>query len=301
MKRDSSRPAADVSPMSLPSATHSELQDLVHELRVHEIELEAQNEELRRTQRALELSQARYFELYDLAPVGYLTVDSVGTILEANLMACTLIGVERSLLVGAKITRFIFLDDQDLYERHRRSLHDGGRAYTCELRLRARDGEPKWVRFQAAPVNDLATPDYIGMTPPIAPEPTGLPRTCRLILSDISDARRAEARLAQTDRVASVGMIASGIAHEINNPLSYVLLNIDTLVRELPEVHAAARAAIDALLAVPQTVSVKAAIALARVVSVGRFGDVRKGRARWPRTDPRNFLGPRCIFARRAG
>ena len=74
---------------------------LVHELRMHQIELEMQNEELRRRQETLEASWARYFNLYDLAPVGYFTLSHKGLILEANLSAAALLGVPRGALVAA--------------------------------------------------------------------------------------------------------------------------------------------------------------------------------------------------------
>src|SRR5512137_1198992 len=75
------------------------LERLIHELRVHQIELEMQNDELRRTQEELETSRARYFDLYELAPVGYFTVNEKGLIMEANLKSSGLLGVERKLLV----------------------------------------------------------------------------------------------------------------------------------------------------------------------------------------------------------
>ena len=70
-----------------------------HELRVHQIELEMQNEELRRSQSELATSRARYFDLYELAPVGYLSFSQQGIILEANLTFATLLGVERRALI----------------------------------------------------------------------------------------------------------------------------------------------------------------------------------------------------------
>ena len=79
----------------------------VHELRVHQIELEMQNEELRRAQIELDVSRERSFDLYDLAPVAYCTVNEHGLILEANIAAATLLGVARSSLVGQRISRFI--------------------------------------------------------------------------------------------------------------------------------------------------------------------------------------------------
>ena len=92
----------------------------LHELRVHQIELEMQNEELRQTQEELEASRARYFDLYDLAPVGYFTLSEQGLILEANLTAAKLLGVTRGTLVKQPLSHFVLREDQDIYYLHRR-------------------------------------------------------------------------------------------------------------------------------------------------------------------------------------
>jgi len=82
---------------------------------VHQIELEMQNEELRRAQAELGDTRARYFDLYDLAPVGYVTISEKGFVIEANLTIAGLIGVTRSDLVKQPISRFILPEDQDTY------------------------------------------------------------------------------------------------------------------------------------------------------------------------------------------
>jgi PAS domain-containing protein len=88
--------------------------------KVHQIELELQNEELRRAQAELDIARARYFDLYDLAPVGYCTISEQGLILEANLTVAALLGVARSELVKQPISRFILKKDEDIYYLHRK-------------------------------------------------------------------------------------------------------------------------------------------------------------------------------------
>jgi PAS domain S-box-containing protein len=127
---------------------------ILHELRVHQVELELQNEELRRTQVTLEVSRERYFDLYDLAPVGYVTISEKGLVLEANLTAAGLVGVARGELVRQPWTRFIFPEDQDVYFRHRKLLHSSRAPQACELRMRRGD-EWFWARLEARIENSL--------------------------------------------------------------------------------------------------------------------------------------------------
>ena len=126
-----------------------EARQTLHELRVHQIELEMQNEELRRAQVELDASRARYFDLYDLAPVGYCTLSEQGLILEANLTAATLLGVPRGALVKQPITRFILAEDQDIYYLHRKRLFETGAPQACELRMVRKDGAPFWAHLEA--------------------------------------------------------------------------------------------------------------------------------------------------------
>src|SRR5665647_741353 len=131
---------------------------VVHALRVHQIELEMQNEELRRAQLELQASREKYIELFDLAPVGYLILSDESIVRDANLTAARLLGVERQQLVGRPFTAFIFAPDQDMYYRQQRMLEQTGEPQTCELRLRrAGDADAEaplghfWARLEGRP------------------------------------------------------------------------------------------------------------------------------------------------------
>ena len=154
----------------------------LHELQVHQIELEMQNEELRRTQRDLEASRARYFDLYDQAPVGYITLCEGGEILEANLTAAGLLGVTKLQLVRQPLTRFILAADQDIYHRFRKRLPQMGAPQTCELRILRAGGGPIWVRIGAT-----AAPDADGAL------------VCRATMEDITEAKRAAEALRESE------------------------------------------------------------------------------------------------------
>ena len=117
------RAREDLQPEALGT---EETRRLLHELRVHQIELEMQNEELRRAQEEREASRAPPVDLYDFAPAGYVTVSEAGLLLEANLTAAALLGVARIALVRQPLSRFILPEDQDSYYRHRKQLFATG-------------------------------------------------------------------------------------------------------------------------------------------------------------------------------
>ena len=91
-----------------------EVKRLVHDLQVHKIELEMQNEELRRSQANLDYARSHYASLYDLGPVGYCTLNEKGVILEANLTLATFVSIPRENLVKQPLSRFIYDKDQDI-------------------------------------------------------------------------------------------------------------------------------------------------------------------------------------------
>jgi PAS domain S-box-containing protein len=180
-----------------------ETKQLLHELRVHQIELEMQNEELRTTQNELERSRARYFDLYDLAPVGYLTLSGNGLIQEANLAAATMLGVARCALVSQPISLIIFKEDQDIYYLHRKKLLKTGEAQACELRMVKKDGTPFWAHLAASFEQEPATNS--------GQDAGGAP-VFRIILSDISERKRTEAELLETNRQLKE---ATALAHKL--------------------------------------------------------------------------------------
>ncbi len=129
-----------------------ELAHLVHELEVYQAELEIQNSELRRSQEALARSHRDYVDLYDSAPVGYVTLDQKGLIVSANLEACRLLGVPRKRLIGAGILRFIASASRPAFLQHQKALWESEGTQTCEVWLAPADGEKKHARLEGVSV-----------------------------------------------------------------------------------------------------------------------------------------------------
>jgi PAS domain S-box-containing protein len=148
------REKAALLPEKPEALTPEETRQIIHELRVHQIELEMQNDELRRAQLELDASRARYFDLYDLAPVGYVTLSEKGVILEANLTAATLLGLTRGGMVKQTISRFIIKEDQDIYYRHGKQLFEAGEPQAFELRMVKKDGTSFWAHLEASTTKD---------------------------------------------------------------------------------------------------------------------------------------------------
>ena len=122
---------------------------LIHELRVHQVELEMQNEELRRVQNDLEVSRSRYSDLYDFAPVGYLTLKKNGQILELNLTAARKLGVERGHLVNAHFQNYIFPPDKKVFFSHLKAIFDKRQRQISEVRLSPKGGELFYARIES--------------------------------------------------------------------------------------------------------------------------------------------------------
>jgi diguanylate cyclase (GGDEF)-like protein/PAS domain S-box-containing protein len=163
-----------------PSAVSAHTVDeLLHELQVHQIELQMQNEELRATQLELEESRNRYLDLYEFAPVGYLTLGRDGLILQINLTGALLLGQDRKKVLQRPFSRFVSAEDCDQYHRRLGQImkHDGRQSFA--VKLKRLDGGIVHVQLDCVQVVD-----------------DDIRSAIRVTLTDISEQRRAEAEVA---------------------------------------------------------------------------------------------------------
>ncbi len=162
----------------MTALSHADVRNMLHELRVHQIELEMQNEELRRIQSELETVRAHYFELCDLAPVGYCTISRDGALLQSNLTAAAILWMPRNELTGKPFINFVFKEDRDIYYLLNRQLTEPGATQRCELRMIRKGGSVVWVSLDASVVLNAR------MEPEI-----------RVVLTDITERSRAQLEL----------------------------------------------------------------------------------------------------------
>ena len=179
-----------------------DIQELIHELQVHQIELETQNEELRRTQIELEDSRNKYFDLFDLAPIGYLVLNQEGLIQEVNLTAADLLGFDRRYLIKRGFSQFIAPDFQDVFYLHRKKVFEVKTRQGCELKLFKKDGTSLDVQ-----VESVATRDAEGNF-----------NQLRISILDITDRKRAEEELQDsTQRLDSIMRAVPDIIYRLDS------------------------------------------------------------------------------------
>ena len=132
----------------LVTSSPFEAKQMMHELLVHQIQLEMQNEELRSAQQQLDVSQARYFDLYDLAPIGYITLDEQRLIKECNLFAASMMGVGRNKLIKAPINKILLKEDQIVFYKNLEACIELDIPQHFEMRLLGADGTIFWGLLQ---------------------------------------------------------------------------------------------------------------------------------------------------------
>jgi PAS domain S-box-containing protein len=159
-----------------PSRTDTDTQRLLHELQVHQIELEMQNAELQGTRDQMEALLEKYTDLYDFAPVGYFSIDDQDLILDVNLTGAALLGVERSRLINRRLPLFLAATSRPIFRAFLEKVFAEPGKQVCEASLLHEDGTPFWANLQAASADSL----------------TGERNWCRMAVSDISALKRAE-------------------------------------------------------------------------------------------------------------
>jgi PAS domain S-box-containing protein len=195
----------------LPEYLVEDPEIILHELRVHQIELEMQNEELLCSQQELEASRTRYFELYNFAPIGYLTINDKGIISKANLAFAMLLAVPLKTLVKHPMTQFVFREDQDAYYFWRKTLMETAEPQVCELRLQKNDGSPIWVRLVANLAKDSLGDAEI-----------------RAAVSDITEPKKIQEELAAAnlkieEASKAKTVFLANMSHELRTPLNSII------------------------------------------------------------------------------
>lgn len=215
------------------------IQQLVHELSIHQIELQMQGEELRQAHSETEVALSQYADLYDFAPVGYFTLNRAGIIQKVNMTGAALLGVERGRLVDRPFMHHILKKDHDIFWHHRRAVMHTDTRQTCEIRLRDRAGNLIYAQLQSI----------------VEPYKEDAERKIFSAVIDITDRKLTEQhraaleeRLTEAKKLEAIGTLAGGVAHDFNNLMMAIQGSVAVMRLDLGENHAHARylAGIDA-------------------------------------------------------
>jgi signal transduction histidine kinase/ActR/RegA family two-component response regulator len=191
----------------------------IHELEVHQIELEMQNEELVLAKEQAEIAAEKYAELYDFAPIGYFTLSQDGEIVALNLCGSNMLGKERSRLQNSRFGFFVSDDTKAVFNVFLENTFNGTAKESCEVTLAATSGIPLYVQLTGVASKNK---DH-----------------CLMTVVDNSSRKRAQEehlkyaqQLEQTQKLESLGVLAGGIAHNFNNILTVVFGYIELAIKK---------------------------------------------------------------------
>lgn len=233
--REKAEASASGRPLEMPELSSDQARKLVHELQVHQIELEIQNEELRRIMAELEQSRNQFSLLFHQAPIGYLVLNDVGLIYEANETFCRMVSSTRDQLMGSPFSEFMEGDDRGVFLARYRAFFKSPAEKNFESLIRRLQGPAFYAHMEGAIINTVLGRNQTHNTPLLL-----------LAVTDVTERKWAEERrlqmerqLQQTQKLESLGVLAGGIAHDFNNLLAIILGNASLALDELPHLSPA--------------------------------------------------------------
>ncbi|MBK8185144.1 MAG: response regulator [Candidatus Competibacteraceae bacterium] len=218
--------------LEMPALAGEEVSKLVHELQVHQIELELQNEELRRVMVELEQSRNQFSLLFHQAPIGYMVLNEVGLIDEVNETFCRMVSRKRDQLIGSPFSDCMEGDDRGIFLARYRAFFSSPAGKSLEALILRANGPAFYAHMEGNIINAFLRRQQANSRPLLF-----------LAVTDITERRWAEEKrlqlerqMQQTQKLESLGVLAGGIAHDFNNLLTVILGNASLALDELPPV-----------------------------------------------------------------